>query len=250
MLAIPTTSGSGSEATHFSVIYRGNEKFSIAHNCLLPTIIGFNHIFTNSLTDYQKSVSGLDALSQAIESFWSVNSTLESKLYSEIAIKILVRYLVDYVNSPNDLLNGIIQMASYYAGKSINITKTTAPHAISYSITSYFSISHGHAVFLTLPSFLKFNYFVEEIDLNDKRGEEFVRDTIKELLGLLNVENIDEGHELLVKIAFDLNIEMKLSNLGIDNLSTIVDNVNNDRLSNNPRKLNSTNLSAILEELY
>ena len=49
-------------------------------------------------------------------------------------------------------------IASNLAGKAINISKTTAPHAISYPFTSHFGISHGHAVSLTLNEFLKFNY--------------------------------------------------------------------------------------------
>ena len=48
--------------------------------------------------------------------------------------------------------------AANLAGKAINISRTTAPHAVSYPFTSLYNISHGHAVSLTLEKFLKFNF--------------------------------------------------------------------------------------------
>ena len=49
--------------------------------------------------------------------------------------------------------------AANLAGQAISISKTTAPHALSYPFTSYYGISHGHAVAITFNEFLKFNYF-------------------------------------------------------------------------------------------
>ena len=51
-----------------------------------------------------------------------------------------------------------MSIAANLSGKAISISKTTAPHALSYPFTSYFGIPHGHAVSLTLNDFLKFNY--------------------------------------------------------------------------------------------
>ena len=51
-----------------------------------------------------------------------------------------------------------MQLAAYYSGKAIDITKTTAPHALSYPFTSHFGISHGHAVSLTFSEFIKYNF--------------------------------------------------------------------------------------------
>ena len=51
-----------------------------------------------------------------------------------------------------------ISLSAYYAGKAISLTKTTAPHAVSYPFTSFFNVDHGHAVSLTLNEFLRFNF--------------------------------------------------------------------------------------------
>lgn len=82
LIAIPTTSGSGSEATHFAVVYVGGEKFSVAHPIyMLPNVVVLNPSLTYSMDSYQTALSGIDAFAQAMESYWSVNSTEESKKY-------------------------------------------------------------------------------------------------------------------------------------------------------------------------
>ena len=58
----------------------------------------------------------------------------------------------------------------YYAGIAINIAKTTAAHAFSYPLTSYFDIPHGHVVSLTIGEIIIYNSLVTPIDLSDRRG--------------------------------------------------------------------------------
>jgi alcohol dehydrogenase class IV len=72
-IAAPTTAGSGSEATHFAVLYKNNKKESLVHSALLPQIVVLDPQLTYSLPAYQTAVSGMDALSQAIESYWNRN---------------------------------------------------------------------------------------------------------------------------------------------------------------------------------
>ena len=60
-------------------------------------------------------------------------------------------------------------LAANLSGKAISISKTIAPHAVSYPFTSYYGISHGHAVSLTLEKFLKFN-FVASPSINSSLG--------------------------------------------------------------------------------
>ncbi|MES1181452.1 MAG: iron-containing alcohol dehydrogenase, partial [Flavobacterium sp.] len=90
LIAIPTTAGSGSEATQFAVIYIGKTKYSLSHPDLLPRVVGLNFRFTMSQSGYQAACSGLDALAQAIESYWSVQSTEESVAWSIKALKLLL----------------------------------------------------------------------------------------------------------------------------------------------------------------
>lgn len=248
LIAIPTTAGTGCEATHFAVVYHNKVKYSVSHEFVLPEIVGLNYNFTLTQPKYLTACAGLDALSQAIESFWSTYSTDESKKYAEEAILLLMRFLETRVSKPTVESAKAVSLGAYLAGKAINISKTTAPHAISYAFTSYFSLPHGHAVFLTLPKFIEYNSRVSNIDVNDSRGENYVRENIGFLCKLLGVDSPKKANNLLKQLANKIGIELSLSKLGIDNiedLKLISDNINIERLKNNPRKFNKNDLKEV-----
>ena len=78
-LAVPTTAGTGSEATRYAVVYRRGEKQSIAHERCLPSAVMLDPAALESLPDYHRKASMLDALCHGIESFWSVRAGEESR---------------------------------------------------------------------------------------------------------------------------------------------------------------------------
>ena len=78
LIAIPTTAGSGSESTKYAVLYDDGEKQSITSDDMIPEFVVFESKFLESLPEYQKKCTVLDALCHSIESFWSINSTIES----------------------------------------------------------------------------------------------------------------------------------------------------------------------------
>jgi len=82
LVAIPTTAGTGSEATHFSVVYIDNVKYSLAHRFMLPNYAIIDAELSFNLPSHIAAASGMDALSQAVESYWAVKSTEESKKYA------------------------------------------------------------------------------------------------------------------------------------------------------------------------
>ena len=138
-IAIPTTSGTGSEATHFAVIYINKIKYSLAHKeWLLPDYVILDFSFTEGLSKNITATTGMDALCQAIEAYWSINSTEKSKEYSRDAIRMILSNIENVVNNPTSESRKLMMKAANLAGKAINIAKTTACHAISYPITSYF----------------------------------------------------------------------------------------------------------------
>lgn len=186
IVVIPTTAGSGSEATHFIVFYMGKIKCSLGHKeFTLPDYAVVDSTLTRSLPPYQTASTGMDALGQAVESYWGIYSTDKSKKYARDAIEIIMGNLQEAVNNPTLKSREAMAKGANMAGKAIDITRTTACHAIAYPITSYFGVSHGHAVGLTIPSILVYNSEVSEEDVLDKRGVEYVRKTIKDLSNLL-----------------------------------------------------------------
>ncbi|MHC4483030.1 MAG: phosphonoacetaldehyde reductase [Planctomycetota bacterium] len=254
LVAIPTTSGSGSEATHFAVVYVGRQKHSIYDERMLPRIAIVDANLTMSLPKYTTAVSGLDALGQAVESYWSIHSTNDSKQFASAAIELITANLLAVVKNPGTDSRGRMAEAAHLAGKAINLTKTTAAHSISYPLTSYFGIPHGQAVGVTLPSLLVFNANVTDKDVLDKRGARYVRETIDEICKLLGASSVSDARERIDSIIREIGLETRLSLLGLlnrEDIETIVANgCDPDRVKNNPRMLTKETLRGILEEIY
>ena len=90
LMVVPTTAGTGTEATRYTVIYYNGEKQSVIDTSCIPNTVVFDASALSTLPIYQKKSTMMDALCHAIESYWSVNSTEESRRYSEEAIKIII----------------------------------------------------------------------------------------------------------------------------------------------------------------
>ncbi len=246
---IPTTAGTGSESTHFSVIYINKRKYSLSHLSMLPDYAILDPVFTEGLPGRITAISGMDALSQAIEAHWSINSTVKSRGLSRKAIKLIIDNIIPAVNNPNGTHRLNMLKASNLAGGAINIARTTAPHSVSYPMTAYFNVPHGHAVALTLPFFLPFNHDVDEASLQEPRGVNFVRSRLREIFKILGVAGPEEAKDYLLNIMDAIYLETRLSLLGIQevDLDIIIRNgFNKQRMKNNPRKVGEKQLRNII----
>lgn len=250
LVAVPTTSGSGSEATKFAVVYVGGTKYSLEHNLMLPNYAIVDPQFTLKLPKGITASTGMDALSQAIESYWSIGANDESRKYAGKAIKLVCGNLEAAVNHPSRDSREAMALGAHLAGKSINISKTTAPHAISYTMTSKFGIPHGHAVALTLWPIMVYNYKVTEDDVNgEKRGVDSAKRIIEEIATLIGEDSVPKASIKIRNLMGEIGLGTRLSELGItddSNIGLIVDGVNYQRLGNNPRKFGKENLRKIL----
>lgn len=188
-LAIPTTAGTGAEATRFAVCYDGEVKYSIDFEVIRPSDVAIVPEFTETLPKYQKASTNFDAYSQAVESLWAKGATEESKEYANRALE-----LMKSDNWPE---------ASYWAGRAIDISRTTAAHAFSYYLTSHYGIPHGHAV-----------YMVFEYICRNNNHSEFIK-VVPELKTLRELAD-EKG------VAWDVMID------------ELFNNVNLKRLGNNP----------------
>ena len=252
IIAVPTTAGSGSEATHFAVVYISKQKYSLTHQSMLPKYVILDSNLTNSLPKYITASTTMDAFSQALESYWSVNSTPISKKYAKEALQLILEYGVKNLQNPNSETKQKIQIAANLAGKAINISKTTACHAISYTFTSYFNIPHGHAVALTLPSTFLFNSQTtkEGYDINDPRGLDHVKETFLELQKILGTNSSTQAAKKIKDLIQNLELETSLSKLNINDCSElIISNINLERLKNNPRKMSKEDIKNIINQI-
>lgn len=241
LYAVPTTAGTGSESTKHAVIYYEGSKQSISHESIIPNVVILEPSLLKSLPVYQKKCTMLDALSQAIESFWSVNSTDESKEYSKKAIFAIKNNWEEYIFENTDESMKNIMEAANYAGRAINITATTAAHAMSYKLTSLYKLPHGHAVFVCLP--LVWDYMLSHTNLCiDSRGEEYLKKTLSEIASMIDLDyakKMFEKLEMDYPVSFDREKEIKL----------LTESVNPVRLKNNPVSLSNEVLKNMYERI-
>jgi alcohol dehydrogenase class IV len=251
-LIIPTTAGTGSESTHFSVVYINKEKFSLAHISIVPDYAILDPTFTEKLPPYITACTGMDALCQGIESFWSVKSSDESREYSKKAIELSLENIKKAVNNPDKNSREKMLFASNYSGRAINIAQTTIAHAVSYPFTAYFNIPHGHAVALTLPHFIEFNSQVDADSVQDIRGLSFVKQRMSELIERIGEASALDAKNKILSIMNNIGLETKLSNLGFSekDIDIVIKNgFNPQRVKNNPRILTENQLRKLLIKL-
>lgn len=252
IIAIPTTAGTGSEATHFAVIYVDGSKYSIASTQLLPRISILDATFTDNLPTYITACTGFDAFCQAIESYWAVGANNKSLSYSESAIRILMEDFMERSDPPSQKTREMLLKASNLAGKAINISKTTAPHALSYGITTYHGLPHGHAVAATLGAFLEFHNDVvkgarSDVPLIDNFNERHLK--LCRILGFTESASlISQWATLRSKCGLPIDATEEIFATS-ESRNQIISAANPERLSNHPFRLKHSNLHDILELL-
>ena len=253
LVAIPTTSGTGSEATHFAVVYVEKSKYSLAHKFMLPDYVIVDSSLSNKMPKNVAASVAIDALSQAIESYWSVGSTTESQQYARQSIEIILASIEKAVIEKDAEAIDSMSLAANLSGKAINISKTTAAHAISYPISTYFNVPHGHAVGLLLGCFFEINSDFDSHGINDSRGSSYLTNTMLQLFKLFGAENPLDCKLLWYKMMNDIGLETNISKLGIcssDDIDLISNNVNLERLNNNPVVVSEETLKNILKSLF
>ena len=247
LMAIPTTAGTGSEATHFAVVYVTGKKHSVAHPFLLPTYAVVDSTLTESLPRTVTVATGLDAFCQAVESIWAVAATEESIKFASEAASLAFENLVAATNAPTAESRRAMCRAAHLAGKAINITKTTAPHALSYAFTSLYGVPHGIAVAFTLAPMLAFNATVTEENCADQRGAAAVRQRIDRIVEVLGGGGVERACAAIENLISQLGCEAQWDVFRKCDHDRIVDSVNLERLSNNPRRASRQQLRSILQ---
>lgn len=167
----------------------------------------------------------LDALCQGIESWWSVHSTDESKDYAKEAVGLIVENMDGYLSGSDEAAEQIM-LAANLSGRAINITQTTAAHAMSYKLTSLYGLPHGHAVSVCLPEV--WAYMLGHVNqCVDSRGVEYLKRTLNEISERITCEQFRE-------IMRKLGMKNPAAQDRARGLNILVGAVNPIRLQNNP----------------
>ena len=245
LAVIPTTAGSGAEVTSNAVIYVNQIKYSFESELLIPDNFFLIPEFLISAPSKIKASAGFDAIAQAVESLVSKKSNEESLKYATKSLEISINCYNSFLNSPDLTKASEMIIASNLAGKAINISKTTAPHASSYPFTSLFNISHGHAVSLFFENFFKFNYD----NLNKSETSFNLEKRFELIFKLFNVKNINDFCSKITSIKRKAQLEdnLKTLNININEYSEkIISGINLLRLGNNPVKINDKDIINII----
>lgn len=249
LIAMPTTAGTGSESTPFSVIYFGGEKQSVKHPSILPNVAVLDSDVLESLPTYQKKCTVLDALCQAIESWWSVHSTFESCAYAKEAIEKIVANIYEYIDENTAQAREEIMSASNLAGRAIGITATTAPHAMCYKLTTTYGFPHGHSVALALPRVWKYMLAHPE-KCTDQRGADYLISTFSEIAKALGYETAEKAAEGFEKMLAHLEICYPTEKDMDEKAKYFAASVNVLRLGNNPVALDSDALYHLYRGMF
>ena len=245
-MAVPTTAGTGSESTQFAVIYKDGEKWSVDDQGLLPGYVLLDGRNLETLPVEGKRAALCDALSHGIESFWSLKATDQSKEKAQKAIKMILEHMDAYWENDPLACEKVLE-ASNLAGQAINMTRTTAAHAMCYKFTSLFGVPHGYAVMLCLPEV--WEYLMEHLeDCRDERGVQYLSDTLRDLSGCLGRETSREA----VLFLKDLRKRLKFfcpRGITEDQLELMTDSVNIQRLDNFPIALRQDQLRKLYEQI-
>lgn len=159
IVAIPTTAGTGSEATKFTIVTdeKKDIKMLLKGECLVPKLAILNSDFTIDMPKSVTAATGLDALTHAIEAYTSKKASPLTDIYALSAVKRIMKYLpIAYLNGMNSKAREEMLLAAFEAGVCINNSSVTLVHGMSRPIGALFHVPHGLSNAMLLEKCLDF----------------------------------------------------------------------------------------------
>lgn len=265
LIAIPTTSGTGSEVTSFAVITDNekNIKYPLVSESMLPTEAILDATLVKSVPASVTADTGMDVLTHAIEAYVSINNNEFSAALAEKAIEICGTFLLrSYLDNTDSHARKKMHVASCLAGLAFNSASLGLNHGIAHAIGARFHIPHGRANAIVLPHIIEFN---SGINKHSKSRSDYPKCVEKycnvaKLLGVNNFNEITTIHALTGWVNFmnkEMNIPLSISQCGIDKneymnaVEQMAEKVLADTCTaTNPRVPSKSDVCLILEHLY
>ena len=239
IIAVPTTAGTGSECTKWATIWDMDnlKKYSVDADYLYPKESWLVPELTLTMDGKMTLATGLDALSHAMESYWSKPSNSYTRVLARDSIRIIKKYLPLVLKNLDDLeFRRHMLMGSFFAGLAFSNTRTTASHSISYPLTMKYGINHGFAVAITLFEVMKRNW--EHIPERKLFLESWGAESQEEVLSWF--DQVSEG-------------KINLRSFGVEkgDIPEIVKLATTEgRMDNNPIVFDEKEIEDILKQVY
>ena len=265
LIAIPTTSGTGSEVTAFSVISDPEtaSKYPLVSDSLIPTEAILDAELVRSVPPAITADTGMDVLTHAIEAYVSINNNEFSAAMAEKSIEICGVFLLRaYLDGNDTHARKKMHVASCLAGLAFNSASLGLNHGIAHAIGARFHIPHGRANAMLLPHVIEYN---SDINKHSRSRKEYLPAVKKYVniaknLGLSNFNTITTVRSLVNWIQFmmkEMNMPLSLKQCGVDReefyacLDELAEKALNDACTaTNPRVPNKLDVIKILKSLY
>lgn len=160
MIAIPTTAGTGSEVTAFSVItdHSRNYKLTVVSNYLLPAYVILDPDLIATVPANTAAACGIDAMVHALEAYISKAASPFSDIFAREALRLIGGSIRDYVaDKSNPAACESMMVGSLFAGIAFSHARLGNVHAMSHPVSAYFDVPHGVANAILLPTVVDFN---------------------------------------------------------------------------------------------
>ena len=222
LIAIPTTSGTGSEVTSFAVVTDQSKdiKYPLVSESMLPTEAILDADLVKSVPANVTADTGMDVLTHAIEAYVSINNNEFSAALAEKAIEICGTFLLrSYLDSNDTHARRKMHVASCLAGLAFNSASLGLNHGVAHALGGKFHIPHGRANAMLLPHIIEYNSGINKHSKSQKEYPKCVEKyvNVAKLLGVNNFNEITTIRALVGWIQFmmkEMNIPISISQLG------------------------------------
>ena len=250
ILAIPTTAGTGSEVTSFSVItdHSRNYKLTVGSTYLLPEYVILDPELITTVPMKTAAYCGVDAMVHALESYISLASSPFSDMMALQALELIGANIKAYVEDRKDRKAAeAMLLGSLFAGIAFSHARLGDVHAMSHPVSAYFDVPHGLANAVLLPTVVEFNALAD----NGKYYEIYKR------VAVFPVPHENFRPEMLAdELRFlnsSLGIPAKLNEVGVESSKFEVmaqDAMKSGNISVNPRYTTKEDIIRLYVETY
>lgn len=265
LIAVPTTSGTGSEVTSFAVVSdpANDIKYPLVSDSMLPTEAILDADLVKSVPANITADTGMDVLTHAIEAYVSINNNEFSAALAEKSIEICGTFLLrSYLDNNDTHARKKMHVASCLAGLAFNSASLGLNHGIAHAIGAKFHIPHGRANAMLLPHVIEYNSGINKHSRSQSRYPKCVEKyvNVAKLLGVNNFNEITTVRALVSWIQFmlkEMNVPVSVSQCGVDRTEyfNAIDSMAEKALADactatNPRVPTKEEVVQILEHLY
>ena len=207
---------------------------------MFPSVAIVDPELTHSLPPDVTAVTGMDALTQAIEAYWSRNAQPISDTHALAAIRTIVANLESACSRADESSRYAMSLGSLLSGLAFCNTKTTMCHSLSYPMTAYFGVPHGQAVSITLASFLAWN-------------ASSIQTKLSPLIEALGSGSVAGAADRIRSMMSAIGLATDLRSLGLSRSDVeivLAEGFDANRAGNNPRPVSVKDARAILHDIY